>query len=757
MSTRGTLVLRLAFFIAALVVIVLYVRSFSGPLFGTGDTAIWEYLGYYVSQNLTFLPWPSLDLVNDQVFYPYGVSSVFQAWGLERDLFFSLGTSLIPFGPWLQLYFALSLCITMAGVTLLLRSEFGELKALIAGFCCALFNFYALHKFPGHYNISVLHWSVLSVVTDFVLYRRYIERNLLPLKLLLVRALLTVLSLSQDMGYIAGISLLSLTVTTAFILAVFFLRMARAGKNKEKSFHTIINEWKLEALSSPWTVGLLTSLVVLAAFLYLPLVLQIFLEATSFQGVATASTWSCDLTRLLLPYFPFLNPSNADRLMTFQDNPEGFGAGSTGWFLLIIGILGLFYARRRISTYLPLLTLFALFVANSSLDLHLLKVFPWYEYARVSTRFTLVYPIVFILLGLTIPLEKLFRQGLVQKGLLMLLAAIGLLELYTAIDLHSYTPLDTGDPFYSYMETVESTPGEAVLDWPFCIAGGNGFGTSRLGPFYHRNNFVYALRRFHGKKVLGQYFGRLHPLQIRPYLLAGWDKLFVPDHPSPFKAMRQKRCFTQQEWLFFHEFFLLNDFAGINLYPDLLPDGCAEEFYARYGQPLKSIDLPRVGRMEFIPKPDGVRGSVDKAAGRDLKFLPPLQTSTELVQNNIKGLNFAGFSTLIRSNDGIARMGIGPASTVMFSSERERRMTMTGILINPIPDQRVAVVLNGKEIQRADRLPLYRPVRLRIPFTAQVGTNTIDFQYAKLNRNNEHFFSQNLLGGVFYKSLKLEP
>jgi hypothetical protein len=37
----------------------------AGPLAGPGDVSIWEYPGYYVSQNLRFRPLPHLELSTD--------------------------------------------------------------------------------------------------------------------------------------------------------------------------------------------------------------------------------------------------------------------------------------------------------------------------------------------------------------------------------------------------------------------------------------------------------------------------------------------------------------------------------------------------------------------------------------------------------------------------------------------------------------------------------------------------------------------
>jgi hypothetical protein len=126
---------------------------------------------------------------------------------------------------------------------------------------------------------------------------------------------------------------------------------------------------------------------------------------------------------------------------------------------------------------------------------------------------------------------------------------------------------------------------------------------------------------------MGQYFGRLHPSQIEPYLQAGWDKLFFPDSSDVSKATRQARCFRPAEWSFFTDFYKLNDFAGINLYVDLLPEDCVGEFYTRFGTPAAETLVPGAGRVKFIAKSPELRNRVNLPLGAKLKFEPRLDLS----------------------------------------------------------------------------------------------------------------------------------
>ena len=179
---------------------------------------------------------------------------------------------------------------------------------------------------------------------------------------------------------------------------------------------------------------------------------------------------------------------------------------------------------------------------------------------------------------------------------------------------NEYQPALLDQSFYIYMNHLKKQPEEAVLDWPFCVTGG-GFGKI-LCPYYVYNSGIFTMRRFHEKKVMGQYFGRSHPSQGKPYLDAGWDKLFFPDKTGT----RQNRCFNESEWSFFTEFYKLNDFAGINLYKERLPEECLPGIYQRLGKPVKETIIPGAGAVEFIPKSPELRKQINPELGVSLKL-----------------------------------------------------------------------------------------------------------------------------------------
>lgn len=565
-----------------------------------------------------------MNIINNQVFYPYGVNTVFQTWGFERDIFYAFFYSLFGIGSSLQFYYLLTLIITTIGTFLLLVRDYGVFRASGAGFIVSFFNIYAIHKYPHHLNIAVVHWTTLSFVADFLIVKRIALRQHVSLNLISVRACLLILSLGQDLGYIAGYALTSFTVSTLFIALLIGYRCLKKEVRLMNLFQRTRETYQREFLVSPGTYLALIGFIAVIGYIYLPLIFQISREAKSFDftGMFSGYWWANPL-RVLLPFFPFLNPGQGVIETVFRDLPEALGDASPGWFLLILGTVGFWQARRKIIIFIPLLLVLLLCLFYHPLQIPTLKLFPWFAFNRVGGRSTVIYPVILCLFALHINFNHLRLQS--RQLLCAVLVLLACTELYTAYSFKlNYQPHLLDNTFFTYMEYVKQQPGEAVLDWPFCIHGGNHIS---LCPYYKSNSGIYTMRRFHEKKVMGQYFGRLHPSQIEPYLKAGWDYLLVPDNSDDSETTRQARCFYPAEWSFFTDFYTFNDFAGINLYVELLPDNCVSQFYARFGTPAVETVVPGAGKVKFIPKSPELRNQVDLALGANLKFDPLLEVS----------------------------------------------------------------------------------------------------------------------------------
>ncbi len=596
------------------------VRDLSSPLIGPRDTNQWEYLGFYVSENFDWTPLPHLDLDTDQVFYPYGVSSVFQSWGLERDLIFSACLRWLGDGPWLRGYYLVSLLIGWVGVYLLLYREVGHRRALIASLFANLFNFYGLNKYPYHLNIAVYHWMILGIVVDGLIFRRVVARQWPGLRLWLIRGCLTLLVLGLDLAYIAAFSLLSLTVTLTIVglLQLYRRRVSsHQPSNRQALWQQISTIYRRDWCRHRTVCAALLAVMLCLGWLYVPPILGIVQAAGSFEGepeliVADQRViMAASPLRLALPYLPAFHPRTPG--FNFHDQPEGLGAGSVGWTLLLAALLGTWghLQNRRLLILLPLVVLGALLVFYSPL-LPTLKLLPWTRFTRVASRTTVVLPVLCALVSLGIPWASLTRARKIVVTMAFLL--LGATELSVAYGLNHgrhrvHRPTES---FLTYMDHVRQQPGEAVLDWPFCVVAGNGVGLDTLCPLYEATHTVSSTRRFHRKKVVGHYFGRLRHSQIAAHLNAGWPKLLA--------TVDEQRCFSPEEWTFFTDFFALNDFAGIQLYPDHLPAACVEQFHRRFGASTATTKLWATGRVDFIPKSDVLRSKVDLEAGQGLQL-----------------------------------------------------------------------------------------------------------------------------------------
>ncbi|MFN6565914.1 hypothetical protein [Dendronalium sp. ChiSLP03b] len=733
----------LAFFCIVFAFSLLIIKNFSDPMVGDGDIEQWEYTGFYLEKNISFIPFPKLNLINNQVFYPYGTNSVFQPWSVERDIFYAIAHSLFGIGPWIQFYYLFSVLLTGIGSFILLVKDYGFTRASGAAFIIPFFSFYAIHKYPHHLSYSVFHWTALSLIVDFLIVKRVTLKQHVSLMLILLRACLLILSLGQELAYIAGFALMSFTISTIFITVLLSYRYY---KNKHKSLVSLIQSaaenYKIEFFAYPRLSLALLGLTVTASFVNLPLVIQITREAKSydFTGVSSVAWWANPL-RILLPFLPNFNPGQGNLDQFFGDLPEGLGAGSPGWFLLIIASIGLWQGRKQITIFIPLLIIFLLCLFYHPANFPILKIFPWFAFNRVQGRCTVLYPIIFCIFALNINLNGL--RLYIRQFLSALLVILACTELYTAYSLKiNYQPYSFDKSFFQYMNYVKKQPGEAVLDWPFCAVGGNGIGGNSLCPYYSKNGSIFALRRFHEKKVLGQYFGRLHPSQIEPYIEAGWDKMFIPDNPDIFKASRQKRCFSSDEWSFFTDFYKFNDFVGINLYIDLLPQDCVENFYERFGKPTVATKVPEVGLVTFIPKSLELRNKVDLNLGNSLKFEPVLDLSeADLFKFELPyGLDINGLNYIEKNSQGNTwRWSLGSETLLGFKLPNSKSLSLIFSFVNPINHQDVVVESNGVILEKLVNISENAIIQRKLKFKSMKGLNTVVFRYKHWNHGQVTF------------------
>lgn len=566
------------------------IKNFHGPIYGYGDTNNWEHTGYFLSEHLRLFPYPKIEFQNNGTLYPFGSNHVFQSWNFEKDFFWLIFYAVFGNGPWLKYYYLLSVLFTCGGSFWLLRQAFSINKSFAISILLTFFNFYSILKYPYHLVYSDIHWIVLPVLLDYIILHLYFHEKEFSVKLFFFRLLFTVLSLGSELGYIAGFNLTSFVFTYAYL--IFQL-------SREKKMGLAWNGIILFIQGNrKFSAAIFASTTVIFLF-YSNLIVQVLIHAKSLpMGEISEGVWWSNPLRIILPIFPHFMTSSNFWENLFMDSPEGIASGSIGWFLLLSGLLGLIHSKKQITAFYPFLFLLIFLLSYHPTKFPVLKIFPWFQYMRVSGRITFLTPVLFSIFATGIDFEK-FRSR-IGKLVFAVLLVIGLTELNHGYRLRLSIDSNLPKDFYPYMETIRNSKGEALLDWPFCIYGAN-FDT-RLCPYYPVTIGAYSFTKFHHKKVIGQYYGRVHTSQIQPFLDYGWPGLFLHDERSQPLFPQQKRCFNEEEWKKFEEFYRKYDFSGINLYTDVLGKECTEKFYQKFGNPVGQTRIPYSGNMVFIPK-----------------------------------------------------------------------------------------------------------------------------------------------------------
>ena len=565
------------------------VGDFRHPLSDGNDTDQYEYVGYFFGKNLSLWPFPHLNLLNNQSFYPYGLTQVFLDWGFERDYWYALCYRLFGgAGPYLQFYYVYSLVVAATGTFLLLRSRFGLPKSFVAGLIVSVFNVYAIFKFPVHLNVGVGHWTTLCIVATYRLLYDVVQKNPVSGPFVLLWIWLHVQILGQELAYVAGFALTFTTLTLPVLAVVLYRQYPIIS-----AWPVLITNYGREQYARHrgwiWLSGLLIGV---SLYLFLPLTLQIAFTAWQFDFgiIPEMRSWSHP-ARLLIPYLPGLDTDAVSYGKLLHDTFESYGQGSPGLYLTIGAGVGLWQTRRRITLWLPIVAMLGLCLLYHPVLLPTLKLFPWFTFNRHGGRSSLIYPVLLVLLAM--PIRWSAEKGHPARIMAVCgLAVLMLSEWNHSLRLRISQPIHAASAdLLRYCAVVRRQPGVAVLDWPFCSVGGDGVGIKEgLCPYYDQQNAVFTFRRFHDKNVVGQYFGRLHPDQIRPFLRDGWPRLLTPG-----------RAFTDQDWQFLDTFLRDNNFAGINLYPDLLTPEQTAAFHRRYGLSIAETRFPAAGRVVFIP------------------------------------------------------------------------------------------------------------------------------------------------------------
>ena len=581
------------------------VQDFSGPLIGgedydgafRGDANYFEFLGYYVRDHYHFGLKPISFFTND-VAYPGGTHIGLLSWCAERDLFHAALLKLFGPGPWIQTYVTLGACLGAVGVTAILQKHYGPLRAAMVGFAASFMSFYAWYKYPYHLNIAALHWVTMSIAADLVTMRRVVARERLSVCFITFRAALIVLSLGLDLGYVAGHALTSFVVTAYCAWGV----LGERDKRLVRRFALVLPQAPFaEVRARKAAFAGASLLLAFGLAVYLPFVLAVVRDTAAYPMTDAGGNFWASQFHALFPYLPGTHP-NSKLVRAIFGSDEGVGEYAPGFALMIAAGVSIWLAHKRNTSAVlkPLLITALLVFAYHPRWCKTLQIFPWFAYNRVAGRGTVVLPVLLALIAVSIDRWPVLAKRIV--------GAFAVAEVATALFLvNQFRPVQLEARQMRYFETVASAPGAAILEWPFCIASANSVITRELCPYYERTATAYAYRRFHQKATVSVYLSRVHKTQFKHWLDDGWEGMFMPDDPKREHPRKELRCFSEEQWARFDNLYSGHDFAGIQLYADLLPDECVDRFHARYGRPKAIETFPRLGRVEFIARGAGPR------------------------------------------------------------------------------------------------------------------------------------------------------
>lgn len=612
--------------ILSLVKIGIVVQDFTQPTSHAlgGDADAWPNMAYHFYKNLSCFPFPSLDLVSDQMLYPFGNNHVFQDLTLEFNYFYSLIFHYFgPYGPWTSLYYSLSQLIGVTVSFWLLRRDYPIITAFFITFLAFFFDFYGIFKFSGHLVHASHHWLSWSLITDLIIFHRILKGRIPSLSLVLLKVLIILGSLGQEVAYLAGFSLMSTCIFFfSAVVVVFWTPKLKAKWGMWETYAAIFTVSK----SARGLVVFLLFLNLIFIWAYIPLILQIVHNVGLFshEPAPLGYTWAHPV-KIFLPLIGRNDLVGLPWVMqALGDKPEFFWDYLTGWSLAGLMVFSFVYLliKKQGYLFLPIgitLILCLLYHPNVSKTLH---IFPWFQFNRNSGRSTLIFSTLIPLALAFLPIRALSTKNFAWVAIWLL---IGIAELVSVYSIRFADKPYQFDPrFRSYMKTIQNTPGKAVFDYPFCLIGGNGIGfEENLCPCYIETNNQGFMAHYHQKYTVSYYYGRLYPSMIEPFVVNGWANLMIAKDKKEGEYNKLSDCPTENIWQGLESIIQLGDFTGIQVYEELLPSSeCLQQFFDRFGPAVSSSRVPGGGLVHFIPKKESWRSLTNEDALKQLKIVP---------------------------------------------------------------------------------------------------------------------------------------
>ena len=94
----------------------------------------------------------------------------------------------------------------------------------------------------------------------------------------------------------------------------------------------------------------------------------------------------------------------------------------------------------------------------------------------------------------------------------------------------------------------------------------------------------------------------------------------VPDSPNWRDAAKITNQFSEEQMAHFIKYFQYNDFAGINLYIDLIPPKMYQQIEKSIGKATQTSNFPGAGKVVFIPKPTAWQPLVDAKKAAKMRY-----------------------------------------------------------------------------------------------------------------------------------------
>ena len=579
----------------------LVIRSFSDWNFFEESVAF-DFINYFWGENFRFFRIPHFDWHSDYLLYPYGCDVTFIFWGFEMNIFGALFKWMFGSGPWGQCYYLYSLCITYLGVYLLLVNRRGRVCATLFAFTLTFCNYAAICKFPMHFTLCIVHWPILSVLFDVVTIEKFWNGERFSVRFVLIRALVLLLCLGLELGYIAGFACFSFAFTCVYMFCMEVARKRSIGAVKKELMAEVCRT--LRSLGeSPWNI-VLVCLIVIVSWVYLPIIFQILTNAPTQSQQPT--TWGTNPLRIFLPIFPGWNAATTLSQPTSMMGRAVHGtiyAWSAGWSALLVFWIGIVIGgKKNVKKWFPFVFVLFLFIAMRWIPI--VSWIPMFKYARIPERFS-----PYLLVTLMIPLYYSFgeiRSWLVSIrkawwAILMPVLIVWVLETSTAYTgtflwADSYPLSKFSDDYIAAERKVRELPGEALFFMPFSAHGGDGRGLTD----YHyltAHQMQFAARC--GKKMNGIYLGRMaEDVYLKDFSCMNWRSYF--GHNPWSKA----------QWDNLEEFFRNSDFCAVVIETKILTPEQRDDIVAHLGASIAKFAIFD-NVYEVIPMPKNLRGSKD--------------------------------------------------------------------------------------------------------------------------------------------------